>query len=238
MVRVARFLLWVVGLELLWGVYVGTTQSTELIAGLIASVLDGPLRRGIASPRAARVHTAAACRATRVDDRAASVLRLLPRAWILVRDLAHGRRVRGQWLTVEYEEEEGRVGNFLRAMSAALENETPNAIVVDLEPWTRAAALARHAPRVRARGAVNAFLWAGTLLVVLELPLLRLRRARAAHRRARRGQAGAASSRCRSSCSRRASTARRTRSSASVAAVLTFAGSMVFVRFFEKEIDP
>jgi hypothetical protein len=129
---VARFILWVVGLELLWGVYVGTTQSTELISGLIASVVTAIFvellrRRGLLefSPR------------LRVVRRAWTIVPHLffdffLVFWILVRDLAHGRRVRGQWVTVEYEEEEGRVGNFLRAMSAALENETPNAIVVDL----------------------------------------------------------------------------------------------------------
>jgi hypothetical protein len=128
----ARFLLWVVGLELLWGVYVGTTQSTELISGLIASVLTAIFvevlrRRGLLefSPR------------LRVIRRAWTIV---PHVffdfflvlWILLRDLARGRRVRGVWVAVEYEEEQGRAGNFLRAMSAALENETPNAIVVDL----------------------------------------------------------------------------------------------------------
>jgi hypothetical protein len=52
---------------------------------------------------------------------------------ILVRDVARGRRVRGQWLTVPFTEEPGARGRFRRALAAALENESANGMVVDLD---------------------------------------------------------------------------------------------------------
>lgn len=133
MAAVARFLLWVIGLELLWGVYVGTRQSTELIAGLIAAVLTAVfvevLRgRGLLgfSPRLRVVR-----RAWTIPQHVVFDFVLV--FWVLLRDLAHGRRVRGQWVSVPFEDEPGRTGAFLRAMTVALENETSNAIVVDLD---------------------------------------------------------------------------------------------------------
>jgi multisubunit Na+/H+ antiporter MnhF subunit len=85
---------------------------------------------------------------------------------------------------------------------------------------------------------VNAFLWAGTALVALELPLLLF-----ASRAPRLDtlvavEAGAsiftlAHVLLSQGFHRTAYTVL-----GMVAAVLTFAGSMVFVRFFEREIDP
>jgi hypothetical protein len=51
--------------------------------------------------------------------------------WVLVRELAHGRRVRGRWLSIDYPVEPGAVGRFQRALAATLENESANGIVVD-----------------------------------------------------------------------------------------------------------
>jgi multisubunit Na+/H+ antiporter MnhE subunit len=128
-----RILVWAIALWLLWLVLVGTTQSTELAAGGIAAVVT--------------VIFVEALRARGLLDFAPS-LRIVARAWviaphlffdfalvlwILVRNLAHGRRVRGQWVEIEYPLEPGAAGRFQRALVAALENETPNAIVVDLD---------------------------------------------------------------------------------------------------------
>jgi multicomponent Na+:H+ antiporter subunit F len=85
---------------------------------------------------------------------------------------------------------------------------------------------------------VNAFLWAGTALVALELPLLLF------VSRAPRFDAlvavEAGASIFTLSLVLLAQGFHRTSYTilGMVAAVLTFAGSMVFVRFFEKEIDP
>jgi hypothetical protein len=44
--------------------------------------------------------------------------------------------VRGVWLTVPFDEEQGARGRFRRALAAALENESSNGMVVDLDEGT------------------------------------------------------------------------------------------------------
>jgi multisubunit Na+/H+ antiporter MnhF subunit len=85
---------------------------------------------------------------------------------------------------------------------------------------------------------VNAFLWAATALVALELPLLLL--AARAPRLDALSAAAAASSIFTLALVLLAQGFHRTAYTvlALVAAVLTFVGSMTFVRFFEKELDP
>lgn len=124
---------WAVALEALWFVLVGTIQSTELAAGGIASVVTACFVEAL--------------RARGLLEFAPS-LRVLARAWsippqvvfdfglvlwILARDVARGRRVRGVWVEIDYPTEPGRAGRFQRALAATLENGTPNAIVVDLD---------------------------------------------------------------------------------------------------------
>jgi multisubunit Na+/H+ antiporter MnhF subunit len=85
---------------------------------------------------------------------------------------------------------------------------------------------------------VNAFLWAGTLLVVLELPLL-LFVSRAPRFDALVAvEAGASIFTLALVLLAQGFHRPSYTILGMVAAVLTFAGSMVFVRFFEKEIDP
>jgi multisubunit Na+/H+ antiporter MnhF subunit len=85
---------------------------------------------------------------------------------------------------------------------------------------------------------VNAFLWAGTALVALELPLLLL--ASRAPRLDALAAVQAGSSVFALALVLLAQGFHRTAYTVLglVAAVLTFGGSMVFVRFFEKELDP
>ena len=85
---------------------------------------------------------------------------------------------------------------------------------------------------------MNAFLWAGTVLVALELPLLAL--AMRAPRLDALTAVAAASSIFTLALVLLAQGFHRTAYTVLglVAAALTFAGSMVFVRFFEKELDP
>ena len=85
---------------------------------------------------------------------------------------------------------------------------------------------------------MNAFLWAGTMLIALELPLLLLT-VRAPGIDALVAVA-TGSSIFALALVLLAQGFHRTAYTVLglVAAVLTFAGSMVFVRFFEKELDP
>jgi multisubunit Na+/H+ antiporter MnhF subunit len=85
---------------------------------------------------------------------------------------------------------------------------------------------------------VNAFLWAGTALVALELPLLLF--ASRAPRLDTLVAVEAGASIFTLALVLLSQGFHRTAYTVlgMVAAVLTFAGSMVFVRFFEREIDP
>jgi hypothetical protein len=56
--------------------------------------------------------------------------------WILLRDLAHGRRVRGAWLATAFPHPPGGRGRFARAFATALENGSANGIVVDVDGET------------------------------------------------------------------------------------------------------
>jgi Na+/H+ ion antiporter subunit len=128
-----RFLVWFCGLELLWLVFVGTTQSTEVVAGLIASAVVAlfvaALRRtGLLG---FRTSPSALFRARSVP--AHVVFDFLLVLWLVVRGVARRERIRGRWLTVEFEDEEGPRGRFVRALTATLENETANGIVVDID---------------------------------------------------------------------------------------------------------
>lgn len=133
MATAVRILAWAIALEALWEVLVGTTQSTELVAGGIASVatvafVEALRHRGLLeySPSLRIV-----ARAWTIPPHVLSDFVLV--LWILVRDVARGRRVRGAWVEIEYPTEPGRVGRFRRALAATLENETANGIVVDLD---------------------------------------------------------------------------------------------------------
>ena len=133
MLRLARFVAWVAFLEILWAIYVGTTQSTELIAGLIASAVTAlfveALRaRGLLGFRFAGSGVA---RAWSIPGHV--VLDFGVIFWVLAKALARRQRVRGVWVESPYEAPPGPQGRFVRALTVALENETANAIVVDLD---------------------------------------------------------------------------------------------------------
>jgi hypothetical protein len=132
-VPVARFVVWVCALEALWIVFVGAAQSTELVAGLIASAVVAvfvEVLRGVGllgfrvSPRTLR-------EAWSVPAHVAFDFVLV--LWLLVRETAHGRRVRGRFVTAPFEEEPGPRGRFRRALTAMLENESANGMVVDID---------------------------------------------------------------------------------------------------------
>lgn len=133
MLTIARFVVWTCALEVLWLVLVGTTQSTELIAGAIASAITALFVEALR-----RLDLLAFSPSLRIVAEAWSiphevVFDFCLVGWILVRSLARGRRVRGEWVRIDYPTKEGRVGRFQRALAATLENETANGIVVDLD---------------------------------------------------------------------------------------------------------
>jgi hypothetical protein len=131
--RATSFLGWTVALEVVWALIVGTTQSTELIDGLAAALLgavfsDVLRSRGLLS--------------FSVEPRFLAKAWKLPflvsfdfvlATWVLVSSLAHGRRVRGTWVTVPFPTEPGARGRWQRAFGVAASNGAANAIVVDLD---------------------------------------------------------------------------------------------------------
>lgn len=136
MLAVARFVIWTCVLEVVWMVLVGTTQSTELVAGGIASAIVALFVDALR-----RLDLLAYSPTLRIVARAWSiphqvVFDFVLVGWVLVRSLARGQRVRGEWVRIEYPTEPGRVGRFQRALAATLENETANGIVVDLDDDT------------------------------------------------------------------------------------------------------
>ena len=92
--------------------------------------------------------------------------------WVLVRSLARGRRVRGEWVRAPFPTGEGAVGRWQRAFAATLSTGAPNAIVVDLDGDE--ALLHSLEQRVFSGDVrpVNQWLWASTLLIAFEVPLL------------------------------------------------------------------
>jgi hypothetical protein len=130
--RATSFIGWLVALEIVWALVVGTTQSTELIVGLGAAALgavfaDQLRARGLLS--------------FSVEPRLLAKLWKLPwlvlfdfglATWVLVSALAHRRRVRGTWVTVPFPTEQGARGRWQRAFGVAASNGAANALVVDL----------------------------------------------------------------------------------------------------------
>jgi hypothetical protein len=131
--RVGSFLGWFAALALLWAMLVGTTQSTELLAGLAAAAT------GAAFVEVLRL---LGLLEYRVDPglllKACKLSWLVPfdfgvATWTLVRSLARGERVRGRWVRVPFPTEPGPTGRWQRAFGVAASNGAANAVVVDVD---------------------------------------------------------------------------------------------------------
>lgn len=131
--RVARFLAWFCGLEALWLVFVGTTQSTEIVAGSIASAVVALFVEALRAVGLLgfRLSPSALARARSVPVHVLFDFALV--LWLSVRAVGRRERIRGRFLSVAFEDEDGPRGRFLRALTATLENESANAMVVDLD---------------------------------------------------------------------------------------------------------
>jgi hypothetical protein len=132
MPRVMSFLAWFAALELLWLLLVGTTQGTEVLAGLAAAAVGAAFAEvlraqgllGFARDRRLAV------KALRLPWLVVFDFGLL--TWVLLHALAGRRRVRGAWVTVPFPTEAGSVGRWQRAVAVATSNGAANAVVVDL----------------------------------------------------------------------------------------------------------
>jgi hypothetical protein len=131
--RLVRFLVWLAVLEGLWELYVGTIQSTEVIAGVLAAAVGAAFVELLHAHGLVgfRPEPGIVARAWRIPPQV--VFDFLLVSWVLVSSLARGRRVRGEWVSIDFPTKGGAEGRFQRALTIALENETPNAIVVDLD---------------------------------------------------------------------------------------------------------
>jgi hypothetical protein len=132
MPRALSFLVWFAALFLLWAVLVGTTQSTELLAGLAAAAIGAAF---------AEVLRSLGLLEYRVDPglllKAWKLPWLVPfdfavATWTLVRSLARRERVRGRWVRVPFATKPGATGRWQRAFGVAASNGAANAIVVDV----------------------------------------------------------------------------------------------------------
>jgi hypothetical protein len=131
--RAVSFLLWFVLLEGLWEVLVGTRQTTEVVAGLLAALLGAVLVELLRSLGLLRyaVDAHLLARVWRVPVNV--VFDFCVVTWVLVRSLARRQRVRGEWVRVPFPTEGGSVGRWQRAFGGVAGNTFPNAIVVDLD---------------------------------------------------------------------------------------------------------
>jgi multisubunit Na+/H+ antiporter MnhE subunit len=128
----ARFAAWTALLWLLWLVVVGTTQSTELIAGLIAAAMTSLFVEALHAAGVMRFRMSPTAVASAWSIPGHVLFDFVLVLWIVVREVARRRRIVGGFLEVPFEDEPGRRGRFRRALIAALENESANGMVVDL----------------------------------------------------------------------------------------------------------
>jgi hypothetical protein len=131
--RAASLLIWFALLEGLWAMLVGTQQDTELAAGLVAAAV-GAVFAEILRSRGLLPFTTD----LRLLGKAWKLVWLVPFdfllvTWILIRSVAQGRRVRGEWVRVPFVTDAGSVGNWQRAFGVAASNNAANALVVDFE---------------------------------------------------------------------------------------------------------
>lgn len=112
--------------------YVGTFQSTELVGGAIAAAIGALFAEALHACGLLGFQPALRIvrRGWQIPHQVVFDFGLV--MWVLVREVAHGRRVRGSFVRIPYPVEPGAVGRFQRAYALTLENGTPNGIVIDL----------------------------------------------------------------------------------------------------------
>jgi len=131
--RAVSLLAWFALLEGLWGVFVGTQQDTELVAGVIAAAAGALLAEGLRTLGLLgfTADLRLLARALRLPYGLVLDFAVVTRA--LARSLARGQRVRGEWLETPFATQGGTVGRWQRAFAVTAGTATPNAIVVDVD---------------------------------------------------------------------------------------------------------
>jgi hypothetical protein len=147
--RVVSFVSWWVLLVLLWTAYVGTTAKIEVLWGLGAAAL---------AALAIEVVRAQELLHFRIDGRwllrglktpATIVFDFGVVTWVLVRALARGRRVEGEWLEVEFPAGDAHAQYaWRRAYATVLGTMDPNAIVVEIDAERKVAVLHALEPKL------------------------------------------------------------------------------------------
>jgi multisubunit Na+/H+ antiporter MnhE subunit len=132
--RVGSFLCWFALLVGLWEVLVGTTQTMEMVAGLIAAALGAAFAELLRTMGLLRFSADLRLLAQGWKLPWQIVFDFLVVTWVLARSLARGQRVHGEWLTVPYPvSEDGERRRWQRAFATTAGTATPLAIVVDLD---------------------------------------------------------------------------------------------------------
>jgi hypothetical protein len=130
--RATSLLGWFAVLEGLWAVLVGTTQSTELVAGLVAAAAGAIFAELLRSQGLFGFSPdwALVAKAWRLPWLVVFDFALV--TWTLISSLARGRSVRGTWVTVPFPTAAGPNGRWQRAFAVATSNGAANALVVEL----------------------------------------------------------------------------------------------------------
>ena len=122
--RAFTWLAWFLLLEGFWVLLVGTFQRIEVLAGVLAAAFGAAfatllVERGLLQNRIGLPTVAAMARLVWQLP-----VELLVVAWVLVRAVARGKRVRGEWVRIPYDGD--------TALAVVIGTATPNAIVVDI----------------------------------------------------------------------------------------------------------
>jgi multisubunit Na+/H+ antiporter MnhE subunit len=126
--RAASLAFWYALLFGFWELLVGTFNSTELFAGLIAAAVGAAFAELIRSLGLLRFPGATPASWLAIGRLGWQLpLEFLIIGGALFRALARGRRLEGEWVRVPFEGDAGR-----RALAAVIGTASPNAIVVDV----------------------------------------------------------------------------------------------------------
>jgi multisubunit Na+/H+ antiporter MnhE subunit len=130
--RLAFLLVWFLLLEGLWAILVGTRQTTELVAGLIAAAVGAAFALVLQSLGVFGYETDWHLLARAWHLIWQTVFDFAVVTWVLAASVARRRRVRGEWVLVPFPTDGGARGRWQRAFGSVAGTATPNAIVVDL----------------------------------------------------------------------------------------------------------
>jgi hypothetical protein len=131
--RAYSLLGWFAVLEVVWAVLVGTTQSTELLVGLLAAAAGSCFAEVLRSRGLLDFEVDGSLLAKAWKLPWLVPFDFLVVTWVLARALAQGRRVRGEWVRVPFATAPGARGGWGRAFAATASNGAANALVVDLD---------------------------------------------------------------------------------------------------------